>query len=307
MFLILLLLLNLVFSVGGTSSGATNNAKQFDLNASYVCPEGQFLINAKTKTGTPISDLTINLFREGTIIKSAITNVNGDVKIPVDVKAQYIISAKGSDWVEQNKIIEIKLCNEKNSTTQQTIVDTNFLCQNEGTIRERVSCVLKLPDDAVKNVRYLPEECRFSENSAMQSCVEKYRLLQTCRDGIETSAERERCIKPKLGISENIREDVEKCKLELGTKKRLCFTNLKENVLTLVKFRMYDLVYKAEELRENGANEADVINFIAFLEEAKIRFNDARLIADKKIIVKEVKEEWDEFKENAKQQIKNRD
>jgi hypothetical protein len=88
-----------------------------------------------------------------------------------------------------------------------------------------------------------------------------------------------------------------------GSEKSVCFSQLKENAFTMVKFRIYNLIYKAEELKKKGANEDDVIDFIAFIETEKAKFNDAATIQDKIAIVKEVKNKWNAFRENVKSQL----
>ena len=194
----------------------------------------------------------------------------------------------------------------ENVTRQETIPEEpEFYCANETNRRSRIRCVMGLPDEKVQAVRYVPEECNVANETNKLRCVALYRVLQSCRgEEMEADADRVRCIRPKINVSDEIRQDVRNCQqLTGGENRSACFSRLRENVFTLTKFRIYNLVYKAEELKEKGANEEDVVAFIEYLEDSKKRFNDAGTIRAKIEIVREVKEKWNEFRQKARAQI----
>ncbi|MCI0558260.1 MAG: hypothetical protein MN733_07170, partial [Nitrososphaera sp.] len=140
-------------------------------------------------------------------------------------------------------------------------------------------------------VHFVPEECRAMGEAEKQKCIETYRVLQTCRIGFEgDDDDRESCIKPKLGLGDNIWDDARECNFD-----GQCLEDLRQKVYTLAKFRMYNLEYKVREMMENGLSREKAVDFIAYIEEAKARFNSASTISAKKAVVSEVREKWYEF------------
>ena len=293
--ILLLLFFSYIFAVGGGNTPTFTPNYNFNLDVSYSCKSGEILVTVSnlTEIFSVLDNFDISIAKEGLTILSGKTSGNGKVKFFINEDGRYLVRGQKANYFEQLKAIDVASC---------AVKEAEFLCE-AGNMKDRVKCVLNLPDDYIDKVRYVPEECRaLLNNPEKQKCIENYRLLQTCRTGRTTDVEREACAKPKLNLSDNIQYNIDQCKTELGSKKRLCFQRIKDSVFLLTKFRIYNLAYKAYELKEKGASEADVVDFITLLNEKKIAFNNAQT-ADKKKIVEGVKAEWAKFKEKVKKQI----
>ena len=280
----------------GGSSGTTSSAKYTSVfNVEYKCPESELVatVSDVTSTDGKLNDFLVTAYKEGISVVSAKTDSGGKAKLSIKVEGRYLVQSKKDEYFEQNKLIDIKSCVAK---------EQEFYCTDGKTMKERVKCVLNLPDEYVNKVRYVPEECNIaSSEQEKKKCIDNYKVLQSCRGEQTTDAQRETCIKPKLNLGQSIKDDIEKCRSELGSKKRICFVNIRENVLTLVKFRLYNLIYKAYELwEEKLVSEDETVDFTAFINEKKISFNNAQTIDGKKKIVEDIKAEWNKFKEKAK-------
>lgn len=283
---IALLAAGLFFAVGG--GGGTNPTMA--LEQKFSCPGNILLITASSINGPlPGVSLEVSRFDRSGVLKRAETDSEGHASFKLDEDGAYKISGSKSGYSNSDLLATFKACKVESN-------DTVFC--DDGALRDRVRCIMNLPDDDVLKVRYIPEECRAGEAGSRNRCIATYRMLQTCRIGIEDDGAREACIKPKLNLSANISDDMARC-----GKDAECLGTVREDVFTLVKFRMYNLVYKAEEMKKLGVPEDQVIEFVAFLEDAKVRFNRALSIADKKAIVMEVKARWDEFRSKAESEI----
>ena len=286
-------------SGGGSGGPGSSSEYRFNLTVGYNCQQEELAIMVKNidEPNGKLNEFSIKAYKDTIIVKSGKTNIDGSVNFSIKDEGTYLINGKKDKYFEQRTVIEVKEC-EGN--------EPEFFCEQGETMKERIKCVLNLPDEYVNEVRYVPEECKVIKDEGQKSeCIQSYKVQQTCRDGFETDAEREECIKPKLGLSEDLQENIDVCKAKIGlNNQQLCFQDLKENVLKLVKFRMYNLVYKVYELWEvKGLGLNETADFIALIYEKKLEFNDAKTISEKKEVVKSLKNEWEKFKEEIKQQI----
>ncbi len=303
--ILLAVLTSFVFAAGGGggsssgSSGTTSTAKYTSVfSVEYKCPESELVatVSSVTATDGKLDDFLVTAYKESISIISGKTDSTGKVKLTIKDEGRYIVQSKKDEYFENNKIIDIKSCEAK---------EQEFYCTEGKTMKERVKCVLNLPDDYVNKVKYIPEECVVLINQPeKKACIENYKVLQSCRGEHSTDAQREVCIKPKLNLGQTIQGDIDNCRKELGAKKRICFVSLKENIYTLVKFRIYNLIYKAYELwEEKLVSEDETVDFTTFVNEKKIAFNNAQTINDKKKIVEDVKAEWDTFRKKARDKL----
>lgn len=156
-------------------------------------------------------------------------------------------------------------------------------CSDLTIQRDRIRCRINLPEE--NELNYLPEECRARADK--DACLATYQTVRSCFN-LE-ALQRVACAKKVLSLAD-IAEEKAKCK------DAACLDNLRGKVFDLVKFRIYNLEYKAQEMK--GAGEYLVVDFIAAAEQKKIEFNSASL-EQKKNIVKDVITLWQDFVSKA--------
>jgi hypothetical protein len=240
----------------------------------------------------PVSGATIEINKYGssTVLFSALSGPDGKAVFTISEDGAYNVKGTREGYSNAYLLSSIKACEAEPAET--------FYCTEGATLKERVGCIMDLPDDDVLNVRFVPEECRVL-GEAGEKCIETYRTLQTCRIGFEgNDSDREACIKPKLGLGENIWDDARACQ---GG--QACLEQLREKVFILAKFRMYNLEYKVKEMMGAGLSRPKAVDFIAYIEEAKARFNSASSIEAKKALIIEVQEEWYGFVGQARAEM----
>jgi hypothetical protein len=280
----LFVLAALSFAVGGGGSTILT----FTMEKDFSCPGNKLTVTAYDQNG-PVSgvELKLSLFSGGPTLATAVTDQEGEAAFVIDKgDGAYKVVGTKSGYSISTVLVTIEACKTEPTET--------FFCE-EGDLKERLRCVMNLPDDDVLNVRYVPEECRVLDEEGKQRCIGLYRVLQSCRiESYEGDEAREGCIKPKLNLSDNISGQYSSC----GD--QACRDRVRQNVYTMVKFRIYNLIYKAEEMRELGVAEDEVVDFVAYIEEAKVRFNNAASITGKKLVIQEVKAKWEEFRDRAR-------
>lgn len=78
-------------------------------------------------------------------------------------------------------------------------------------------------------------------------------------------------------------------------------------MFTLIKFRFYNLEYKAQEIMEKyNISESLVVDFISSIETKKQEFNNASSIEEKKQIIKDVSNLWRQFIDQVKSEIRSK-
>jgi hypothetical protein len=287
--MILMIAVSLAFAVGGGGGGTTT--KTFALEQSFSCPD-KLTITASDPNGL-LSGVSVEISKYGSYgtLASGQTDSGGKIVFTVSEDGAYSVKGTKSGYNTASLLAGIKACQTEPSGT--------FYCTDRETLKERVSCIMDLPDDDILNVHFVPEECRTQGEAEKQKCIDTYKVLQTCRIGFEgTDDDREKCIKPKLNISSNIWDSARACN---GNQQ--CMGDLRQKVYTLTKFRIYNLEYKVREMLNQGLSRDKAVDFIAYIEEAKARFNSASTISAKKALVGEIKEKWDEFATQAKAEM----
>ncbi|MEK6968047.1 MAG: hypothetical protein AABX51_05445 [Nanoarchaeota archaeon] len=167
-------------------------------------------------------------------------------------------------------------------------------CGGFEAMRDRISCRLQLPESAGP-LPYTPEECRAVFGVVRANCIKRYDLVQTCWQ-YSADSERVGCARGLLQAV-NITSQLSSC-----TNKE-CKDSVAERVFTLTKFRLYNLEEKAEDWLEKGAEKNTVIDFVMFIESKKIVFNNEKNLSEKKQILREVQEEWQNFIRTVSKQV----
>lgn len=179
----------------------------------------------------------------------------------------------------------------------------NLKCQSQPSIKERVKCRIELPEQAEKEaeLNYLPEECKsFVAIGKRESCVKRYINFQKCFTKDKNDKQKVTCAKSVINLGD-IKSELTSCNAKADNEKTKCHEELTSKVDSIVKFRIYNLEEKAEELLADGRAEKDaVIEFVANIEEKKQAYNDAKTIAEKKRIILDVQKQWHEFVKTVK-------
>lgn len=296
------LIVTLAYAVGGGgggSSGGSGGSENLDyqVTASVACPANELTVRAAAD-GKPLDGMVIQVRQDGWIIRTGATGSSGEIRFTLSQSDNYVIVSDRSGYKRKETTVNIQLC--RDATGASAPPETVF-CQ-ETTRRERLRCRLHLNSTYVQRVNYLPEECTDLDRAARQLCVERYRTFQTCRN-LETDSERQACIQPKLNISPTVHAVIAACRQKLGTSKALCMQQVKENVYSLVKFRMYNLEYKAEEFSKAGVSEEDTLDIMTKIAEAKGAFNRGLTLDEKKQAIRQLQDDWKAFLVKARSQL----
>ena len=141
-------------------------------------------------------------------------------------------------------------------------------CSTLKTINERVSCRINLERE--NELYYLPEECRALDGDDREKCKDFYNSVQTCWTG--SNAENPvACARNQLGLSSDIAGQIASCTDDA------CVNDVTDKVHSLVKFRLYNLEWKAEYLVDEGVdiNHELLVDVVANLELKKQQYNEA--------------------------------
>jgi hypothetical protein len=185
-------------------------------------------------------------------------------------------------------------------TTKPIIGEENLKCSDLPTMRERIACRIKLKQE--NELNYLPEECRVLTGLERAKCINNYKTTILCFNK-ESDAERVNCARRAIGLQI---ATIQQAKLDCKGN-QTCLNELKEKVFTLIKFRFYNLEYKAQEImRKYNISESIVVNFISSIESKKQEFNNATSIEEKKRIVQDVMNLWRQFIDQVKSEIRSK-
>ena len=167
-------------------------------------------------------------------------------------------------------------------------------CSGLETMKERVSCRLGLDKERQEReleLYYLPEECRAVYFTPREQCIARYKSVQTCWQ-FPAGSERVLCVKRVMKLG-TLQEETEKCKSLEGDDKSACVKELSDKMYNMIKWRFYDLEERAEDFMARGLVGKDaVVDFIARVEENKIRFNEAKTYKERKDAILDVRVAW---------------
>ncbi|MEK7623213.1 MAG: hypothetical protein AAB408_00895 [Patescibacteria group bacterium] len=191
-------------------------------------------------------------------------------------------------------------------------------CGNKPALRDRVFCRLNLAPAGFAReleIQYLPEECRTLNGGnnvrppngwgvAAKACIEKYQAFKPCWE-IEEGPKRIACARTALKLGPIISDEVKTCQGKTGAEQVQCKSDVREKVFGLIKFRMYDLEERAEELVEAGADLSAATDFISMVEEKKQAFNAATTYAERRQLILDVRDAWAAFVKIVKPQLQS--
>lgn len=180
---------------------------------------------------------------------------------------------------------------------EESRVCAGLRCGHLATLKERISCRLRLSNQELANefkILFAPEACKaFRDQSEKVECIRLYQRLGSCWQ-ISVGNARNACARNIIGI-ENIVQGKSECGRLKNKERQKCLDDLKEKVLYLVVFRLYDLEVRAETLMERGAPVELVTDLETFIETKKREMYATDNTADWKRIVMEVQGKWREF------------
>lgn len=179
-------------------------------------------------------------------------------------------------------------------------------CGNKSSLHDRISCRLNLaPAGAARDLelQYLPEACRVKTGDEQKACIGRYKSFQPCWNTKE-GEQRFSCARNVLKLGPVISEEVKTCQGKKSVDQVVCKNQLKERVLYMIAFRFYDLETRAEELGNRGADLNTIADFETTIELKKQAFDKAITNTDRKQIILDIRQAWQEFINKAKDQIK---
>ena len=183
---------------------------------------------------------------------------------------------------------------------------SKIICGNKTNMRERIFCRLNLaPEDLAEEheYKYLPEECRALAATDQNKCVNRYKSYQPCWS-VKAGEERFNCARNILKLGRVISEEVKNCRNKTGSEQSACKNETKEKVFAIIKFRFYDLEERAEKLAEKGVSLQTVADFENTIEAKKQAFNQAQTFEERKQIILDVRQAWQEFVSKARAELK---
>ncbi len=177
-------------------------------------------------------------------------------------------------------------------------------CGDEPNLRDRIACRLNLAPEGLTReleIQYLPEECRaLKDKSEQNKCIALYRSYQPCWN-VTAGEGRFSCARNVLKLGPVLSEEVKTCQGKTGQEQVACKEAVKEKVFLMIKFRLYDLEERAEELAEEGkADINDVADFVALVEQRKQAFDNAKTKEERREIILDVRAAWQEFIKKVK-------
>ncbi len=142
--------------------------------------------------------------------------------------------------------------------------------------------------------QYLPEECRPLTSGKKETCVARYRALQPCWKN-PVGLERSRCAAEKLELKGTIAAQLKECLKKQGADRAVCQAAVRDKVFAMIKFRLYDLSERAEDLIEKGVSRDVVGDLVVAMETNKQTFNGATSYAARQKILNNARASWKKF------------
>lgn len=183
-------------------------------------------------------------------------------------------------------------------TTASTTAQEKRHCGLEKSIKERVSCRLKADSATIQleqDTAYFPEGCRRGDEMWQSNCKARYKAIGPCwydeefKGNEYNTGEVVSCLKRTLNLPEKLVPASEHC----ATQGPPCSEDYKKLIYHLIVARFYDAEERAELLLEQGRiTEADAVEFITFISEAKLAFYDAKTKAERVAVINDVIANW---------------
>jgi hypothetical protein len=132
-----------------------------------------------------------------------------------------------------------------------------------------------------------------------EECITRYKAFTPCWS-IPAGEERFACARNILALKPTVAQSLAAC-LDNGAD--ACKRSVREKVLYMVKFRMYDLNQRAEELANRGADLGAVAALETTIETEKQKFDLATSTGALEQSISSVKTAWRQFVEQVKNQV----
>lgn len=273
---------------------------------------GQPVAISVSGDGAPVSGASVEITilsqgRSPVVVASGTTDSSGVFTFTPNTPASYDAVVSGSSIQSAGKVFSVSDCskisdtktrdsdgstNNSNNSVNGTPGGTRFQCADFQTMRERIACRISISEEEAKtNLLFLPEECRTLNGSAYGQCIATYSVIQRCRH-LSLDKDRDRCFFTQMYDLTNLSSLRSAC-----GDNSTCVDDLRAKVFTYVKFRIYNLEEKSEELWEKGILTKDeTVSFIEKMEIKKQKFNNATSVDDKKAVIKEIQKDWQSLK-----------
>ncbi len=197
-----------------------------------------------------------------------------------------------------------------NVDTPEPAIDracTKLQCGDKTDLRDRIYCRLNLAPAGIARelqIKYLPEECRAIPDATEQKdCIAKYKSYQPCWN-IPDGDTRFACAQNVLKLGPVISDEVKTCQGMTGAAQKTCKADLRDKVFYMIKFRLYDLEQRAEQLALRGADMNAVADLETTIETKKQAFDAATTDDARKQLILDVRQVWSDFINKVKDQVK---
>ncbi|MFH1134264.1 MAG: hypothetical protein V1735_07305 [Nanoarchaeota archaeon] len=165
---------------------------------------------------------------------------------------------------------------------------SQFSCSGYLSAEERVRCRLDARQAGKKEYdHFYPEECRARIDKG--ECLKMNKTMQACWE-FPTLEARMNCVFRTLQLA-NISQQKAEC--DASDQRTSCNSELKRRVLSLIKYRLYNLEEEAERGMDAGLlTKEAVATFVTTVENLQTRFNTAQTKQEKKAILLEARQAW---------------
>lgn len=193
----------------------------------------------------------------------------------------------------------INNCPEISSLKPKTIqVCAGLRCGQLETLKERITCRLNLSNEELSQefkILYFPEYCKVEETQEDKNkCIIFYQKIGPCWE-ISPGPLRTQCAWKVIGLT-SLNQEKKRCLVQSGENRIICTQKFKDKVEHLLLFHMYELNIQAEALLKRGDVDLEkVATFETFIETKKQELEKTKNIIEWKIIIQEVKEQWQKF------------
>ncbi|MBU0980278.1 MAG: hypothetical protein KJ709_05705 [Nanoarchaeota archaeon] len=159
-------------------------------------------------------------------------------------------------------------------------------CGRSLGVKQRAKCKLGLAKEQ-RAANYHPEDCAEDDTD----CLDRYGLVKGCWD-FPTGTSRMACVKRQMNLGEIALEKRDCNALDVGNREN-CNSVLKENVYSLIKFRLHNLEKNAEKYLDLGMiTEEEAASFIADIEGFKVEFDSTATKEGKKAVILKARQRW---------------
>ena len=181
-----------------------------------------------------------------------------------------------------------------------TSLSSKLKCSDIEIMTQRIDCRLQLTKTDLSeglNIAYMPEDCRAIYDSVQKDrCIQSYSDSQRCYalEGDNKNI----CLKKLLNISDiNTRKN--------SCQDDSCLNSLRNDVYTMVKFRISDLEQNAILMANKGLiSRSQAVQIIVQLEQEKLAFDNAASTQARVDSLSSAKQKWKDFINGLKEAAK---